>query len=1227
VEYSFERLDDKRFQDLCQTLLVSANPDVQAFPLGEADGGRDAVWRFGVPGERSEQRFNVYQVKYTRAPDGVSDPVSWLANAVEGERPKIEQLVARGAEKYHLITNVRGTGALDTGGIDRLQTVLDTLPIPAHCWWRQDIAVQLAAHPLVLWSFPELLSVQDLLPHLFEAVGIDDRIRRSDALRSYLRDQFDHDAEVKFKQVDLQNDLFALFVDVPATLKLKRERWTQREADVWRMLHVVGDVSIEDTDEFGRYRPAAEAGKLFLSAETAKSLPLSILEGAPGQGKSTLAQFLCQVHRMRLLGDEEVIKNLATGYCDTPLRLPFKVDLRDLAVFLSGGNPFDDQELHAEQTVESFLALQVQKSSGGVDFSVADLHAVVRELPALIVFDGLDEVADVADRKRIVDQVTRTCRRLNEPAASLQVIVTSRPAAYANSPGFSPQHFSYLELTALPEHAVLEYCDKWSAAKHLDDRDSAELLRNLRERLSEPHVAELARNPMQLTILLALIHQRGASLPDKRTALYDSYTDMFFAREAEKSAVVRDHRDLLVDVHGYIAWILHSRSERRGDRGSISEEDLIELVRNYLQDEGHDSTLVDQLFKGIVERVVALVQRVQGRYEFEVQPLREYFCARYLHDTSPYSPPGAEHAGTRIDRFEAIIRNQYWLNVSRFLAGSTTKGELPGLVLAIRGLIADEDFRFTAHPRLIGMMFAKDFVFSQHPTALSDLLDAIFDDLGLRMATTRVTSTAVSILPSKQGGDRLRACAAQRLIGRPPREFGMELGQLFTANASSEQCLALWHDIAHRMPADESLALLARMPEPFLGSLPLDAVLAVVRSVDDPHIGAELAVDAGATGAIFSDPSLTGHALGVLRDQPLKEARRLNPTDPVGAVFYATAYLLSRRLEIEYYEPPPTIRPEGLARFSELARDRGATDLATFLNCLAEIMACGPKALLSELSPWTDLVEVARSILGEAPLSVFLANKAAGIRSRSERGSGGSNLLDTSVPLCVRVRHARMRSGDPRWWTQQVDAIQSPSDEQLVVATALLWASGAVISSLQKFLERSLAQMDVETFRQVLRALGVLPSTDLRKVPDRRPRLSPRLAAAVSVRASTSAQQRLYERCVRQHLDDSPLLPFAAACELRAAMARPTRWTHAAKVMQSLHRTDQLLRSSAFARDQAASMFPRALAERILSQPAEYPRLLLERAAARVLSDIASKREPVAEIADEDGWFDEPVSA
>ena len=158
---------------------------------------------------------------------------------------------------------------------------------------------------------------------------------------------------------------------------------------------------------------------------------------------------------------------------------------------------------------------------------------------------------------------------------------------------------------------------------------------------------------MQLTILLSLIHRKGTSLPDKRTALYDNYIGLFFDREAEKSTVVRERRDLLVDIHRYLGWILHSEAQTSRTGGRIEIERLKGVVREYLTHAGHGTDLLGTLFSGVVDRVVALVSRIEGTYEFEVQPMREYFAARYLYDTAPYSPPGDEKAGNATRTFRS----------------------------------------------------------------------------------------------------------------------------------------------------------------------------------------------------------------------------------------------------------------------------------------------------------------------------------------------------------------------------------------------------------------------------------------------------------------------------------------------------------------------------------------------------------------------------------------------
>src|SRR5688572_22405260 len=98
------------------------------------------------------------------------------------------------------------------------------------------------------------------------------------------------------------------------------------------------------------------------------------------------------------------------------------------------------------------------------------------------------------------------------------------------------------------------------------------------------------------------------------------------------------------------------------------------------------------------ERIIFIVSRIQGTFEFEVQPLREYFAARHLYVTAPYAPSGFRQKGTLPDRFDAIAPSPYWLNVTRFFSGCFDKGELPCLLDRLRRL-AEEEYELTNQPQ------------------------------------------------------------------------------------------------------------------------------------------------------------------------------------------------------------------------------------------------------------------------------------------------------------------------------------------------------------------------------------------------------------------------------------------------------------------------------------------------------------------------------------------------
>ena len=125
------------------------------------------------------------------------------------------------------------------------------------------------------------------------------------------------------------------------------------------------------------------AASLLLHPIMQRLSPWMVLEGAPGQGKSTITQYICQVHRMRLLAKSKLLQGIPQHHLSTPVRLPFRIDLRDLAAWLNRKDPFTAEGGESipptwQKSLESFLAAQVQYHSGGIEFSQADLAAVVK---------------------------------------------------------------------------------------------------------------------------------------------------------------------------------------------------------------------------------------------------------------------------------------------------------------------------------------------------------------------------------------------------------------------------------------------------------------------------------------------------------------------------------------------------------------------------------------------------------------------------------------------------------------------------------------------------------------------------------------------------------------------------------------------------------------------------------------------------------------------------------
>lgn len=774
-------------------------------------------------------------------------------------------------------------------------------------------------------------------------------------------------------------------------------------------------------------------------------LKLVVLEGAPGQGKSTLAQYVCQMHRARYLRKQGVLGRVSEAYRNTAFRVPIKVDLRDYAAFLEGNSPFASASSPSEpRTLDNFLGQLIGYNSGGIEFTAHDVLSLLKNAPTLLFLDGLDEVADISAREALVASIGEALARWGEFDADLQVVVTSRPSVFGRAPSFGKLGFVTLTLQNIDPERIDDYANRWVVARGLDDAEKRDVKKILSEKLELAHIRDLTRNPMQLTILLSLIHQVGHSLPDQRTDLYGRYVDLFLTREADKSVRVRENRAVLLGFIQHLAWVLQTQAESSKTAGSISAQGLQDMARKYLSAGGHAVEIADDLFGGGLERIFVLVERIEGLYEFEVQPLREFYCAQYLYSTAPVGTyRDQELRGDRAQRFEALAANPFWLNVCRFYAGSCERGETGTLVLSLEEMIKTGDLAVASHARRVGLSLLQDWVFSNVKYPQDQLIRAIFDDDGTEVLIPgegRVTEELT--LDVECGRDTLRDhifdlletwpidtrtsafCHVLRLNG------GRELSQAFcdllvgqTGEARTPQLIRMFRAGASSALAPEQLWKLITEDEPEPDQLLLRSSELLwsepTKAVEIPHL-----VEVFTQGVLDGLVRGVGHhtsVLGVFAD--------LLGSSP-------GAYMGLRRLG-------------ELGGVQQESPDATGTDIApaavrAFIDAVGRIrLDSADDTFDQRRSPelWSAIAEIAREQFGDTWATMSMAIRTAGIRTATELPDGSDRLFDTGVPVCARARAARLRRGGTKWWLEQLENASSSPERGLWAGLVLMWSS------------------------------------------------------------------------------------------------------------------------------------------------------------------------------------------
>jgi hypothetical protein len=731
VEYYFNELDPIKFQRLVNTILVARfGEDSRITPLRGKDGGRDGETAPSNPyyeyqvGEIYHSPESIiqpprkgrylFQVKFHQTIDKrLSDARNAVINDFKEELER-NVLTRKGIEKVNyfiLITNVPcSEDALNKVDSTR-SNLINTQDFHADVWWKESLTAYLDQLPFIWTTFPEIFA-GGIVPFLGKMIDqTTEGLPR--AIRMAISHQYEQDKKVKFRQIELEQSLAKLFVDLDIQIQPETRRKLISISE--REIILRHNESGEDimTSNVWRYR--AETSTLEILLDNDKYAPLNkvLLEGGPGQGKSTITQMAAQIYRQKITGGADIDPENRWSP-PRQIRIPFRIELRMLAEWLSN---------NSEGSIEQYLAMVISRDSGGSEIKVEDIHTAFEGSSVILIFDGLDEIGNDNLRDVVLKKIIDSVRRFeNDLKTDLRVIITTRPPAMEGRRNILPE-FEQLILAPMGEKRIEEYVKRWLSVQVSETQERTRIRASYERRQHEPHVQALARNPMQLSVLLQLIRLKGEAFPDRRAELYREYFQIVIDRDVEKSPKLRENREVTEALHEFLGYNIHALTEVKQADRSLDRKRLIKIVQDWLIQQGREPEMAGEFFKLGEERFGLIVaskgEGEETKYGFEVQPVQEYFAAAFISNQIS--------ASSAHDFFESMISRPYWNEVALFLAGLRRPNEKVDLIARAKKVDQDKEFGWRQDGRAIILQLLQEGVFSEPRYVFSEALDYIFD--------------------------------------------------------------------------------------------------------------------------------------------------------------------------------------------------------------------------------------------------------------------------------------------------------------------------------------------------------------------------------------------------------------------------------------------------------------------------------------------------------------------
>lgn len=526
-----------------------------------------------------------------------------------------------------------------------------------------------------------------------------------------------------------------------------------------------------------------------------------VLVGGPGQGKSTVTQYLTQLYRASFLSGasvldvpeirkaQDAIVNHAKALglsLPSARRWPFRIVLTELADGLS--------ESSANSVLE-YISRELSKRSSS-DVALSDIRAWLKAYPWLIIFDGLDEVPESSNRAEVLSAISDFYIDARGLGADVSIITTTRPQGYNDD--FGIKECRHYELAPLPIETALAYAEILIARRLGEDSRRATRVRStLAKAAQDDSTSNLMTTPLQTTILSILVERLGHA-PKDRWRLFSSYYRVIYQREQEKGGdlaeMLQEYESDIHAIHYEIGFILQRRGETSGDStSSISKLEFIEFIAARMIRNGNSASesheLASKMVRLATDRLVFLAVLRNDAVGFEIRSLQEYMAAERIV-TGPESTIGPN--------VRAIAESAYWQNVLLFVAGSIFANK-DHLCAEIVALCDDLNSASSAHKAtLAGSRLAYALLTERIAITkprYSRLLATLVTNV-LRLAPDPKYCSEVAALLDLGHRDELESALAQASVGSRAQQLSATLVLSYLEDRGEIWAKDLLHELA-----------------------------------------------------------------------------------------------------------------------------------------------------------------------------------------------------------------------------------------------------------------------------------------------------------------------------------------------------------------------------------------------------------------------------------------------